>query len=156
MANFAQIQNAVVQNIIVADPSDQFDSNFTWVDIDGLTCTDGSPVSVGCGFTSPNIFAPLQEPPAQTINQQFPDKYSFGEYLVNLVSQSNVASGLTDAQIAQILTQFQPILSAWQTGAIKVSLYLIQQITPDGVLVTQAEILEFENLINAWINGGGV
>jgi hypothetical protein len=47
---YAKIQNGIVINTQIAASGDYFDPTFTWVVIDSISCTDGSPVQIGCTY----------------------------------------------------------------------------------------------------------
>jgi hypothetical protein len=55
---YAKIQNGSVINMQVAQLTDYFDPAFTWVQITTQTCTDGSPVQIGCTYDGSNFTAP--------------------------------------------------------------------------------------------------
>jgi hypothetical protein len=58
MDTYAKIQSGVVVNTQVINPTiDYLDPAYTWVDINGLTCTDGSPIQIGCGYNG-TVFSP--------------------------------------------------------------------------------------------------
>jgi len=55
---YAKIQSGVVVNTQVINPAvDYMDQAFTWVDIAGLLCADGSVIQIGCTYDGTNFYA---------------------------------------------------------------------------------------------------
>jgi hypothetical protein len=55
---YAKIQNGTIINTQVAEADDYFDPNYVWVVVTNTTCTDGSPVQIGCTTTDNATFSP--------------------------------------------------------------------------------------------------
>jgi hypothetical protein len=53
---YAKIQSGSVVNIQVCQSTDFMDPSFTWVEIDGLICNDGSPIQIGCTYDGTNFY----------------------------------------------------------------------------------------------------
>jgi len=54
---YAQIDNGVVINIIIANSDEPFDPNYTWILLIDLYCNDGSPIQIGCTYNG-STFSP--------------------------------------------------------------------------------------------------
>jgi hypothetical protein len=47
MATYAKIQNGIVINTQIAEPTDYFDPEYQWMDVTNVKCSDGSGVQIG-------------------------------------------------------------------------------------------------------------
>jgi hypothetical protein len=47
-----------VVNTQMMMPTDPMDPNFTWINITGLFCSDGSPIQIGCTYDGTNFSPP--------------------------------------------------------------------------------------------------
>ncbi len=56
---WAMIQNGVVINTVIASDTDNKYAPYTWVNLTGLTCTDGTPITIGCTTTDNVTFTPI-------------------------------------------------------------------------------------------------
>jgi hypothetical protein len=53
------IQDGVVINIQMCNPTDYFNPLFVWLPAAGLLCNDGvTPVTIGCTYDGTNFYAP--------------------------------------------------------------------------------------------------
>ena len=55
---YAKIENGTVVNMQMAESTDVFDTAFTWIQITTQTCTNGSPVQIGCTYDGTNFILP--------------------------------------------------------------------------------------------------
>ena len=137
-----------VVNTILASPTDQFDLNFTWVDMTNLTPTPG----IGWTYNGTNFITPPQ-PPVLPLNQQY-DNFQFGQYIIQQFANYNKARGLTTSQNLQLASIFAAAFELAEVGDIADLLVVMQGIIVDGTIVTQTLITEFVSLLNQYLTGG--
>lgn len=54
----AQIQGGIVVNILLLNAAtDYLDPTFTWIDVTGLTCNDGTNIQIGCTYDGTNFIS---------------------------------------------------------------------------------------------------
>jgi hypothetical protein len=140
-----------VVNVQEMNSGDNQDPNFTWVDVQNIKCNDGTAVGVSCTYDGA-IFYPAPLPSQRPLNQQFAPT-DYGQFLIDQLSAQNVANGLTPSQVLIMETEFAAIRDCLQDGALETALTALQNVTPDGVIVTQTMLTQFEGAIQAYLAG---
>lgn len=130
--NWAQINNTsnIVENVVVSDTMPSL-SGYTYVDIDGLTCTDGNNIMVGCTWDGGTTFTdiPLDEfdRVVSMSSEDGNDIYTVqDQYAGNTFQVTVVIGTLQSVAYEQINSTQVPELSTVQS-------YVIGQMSSDGL-----------------------
>lgn len=74
-----------------------------------------------------------------------------GKKVIALLAVRNVPKNLTTAQIAQINSIYAEIKTLLETGSLVTAKEKISEVTPDGVLVTEADKTALINELNSYL-----
>ena len=75
----------------------------------------------------------------------------FGRNLIAEYGASNVLAGLTISQIQSIMTATAAVQSALSTGSLYVAISEINNIVPDGTIITTEKLTEVRNKIEDFL-----
>lgn len=143
---YAQIRpsNGIVENLVELDitQSNNLSSSFTWVDITGLTCTDGTPIQSGCTYVGTSFYSLPLDTYSRVITMYSDgvnDYYtvtnqlgvSFGVSVPVGTSQSSAYSTMNSTQVP---TLAQAIAIQEQSYSLAVQSYRGNYFTQDQVM----------------------
>jgi hypothetical protein len=75
----------------------------------------------------------------------------FGKNLMAEYGASNIVSGLTLAQVKQVMLVTADVQAALLSGSLYVALDEVANIVPDGVVVTESKITDFRHKIQDYL-----
>lgn len=78
-------------------------------------------------------------------------KMAFGRTLIATFSAQNSALNYPVAVVESLLVALGPIKNALETGSLDTAIYLLNNLTPDGVYITVAKVTAFRNMLEDYL-----
>lgn len=150
---YALIQNGIIVNTVLANPNDQQDPNYIWVDITNISpqpCI-GYTTSDNQTFTGPSIIPMTSQ---QTAELGIQAASTFGENLIVQFAAQNEIAGITaSGQTLAVISYTADLSQCLYTGSLLAAISIMQEMLQDNSAAKQACVPFVTNMIiESYIN----